>query len=134
PTTKPLRRRCCMNPAMRMVTDEAGNDMSGRLADEAARHFAAHRADIAFGLEEADKRRLHGSEIIAGKPDIETYERRSPVESLRDAWNLLEILLAELAHEKSNPGGELRIDAGQASANDRQLALRPGKIEIGIET
>ena len=73
------------------------------------------------------------SRSSAEVPDVETRERRRPVERLGDAGFLFEILLPQLVHEASDLAGQRRLDAGQAGADDRELAFGLGEIDIGVE-
>src|SRR5882672_3713604 len=91
----------------------------------------ARRLDVLLVLEQAAERsaRGFGVEGIAVQP----YERLRPVERLGHPGELAQRLAAQLLHEARDRRGELLAHRGHLAAQDAQLLLEPGMLDVEIQ-
>ena len=65
--------------------------------------------------------------------DLEAGEGGRPVERFGDAWNLLQVFLAQHSDHARDLKGEIRVEVGLAVEQNGRFAIDVGKIEIVIE-
>src|ERR1700722_10677475 len=65
--------------------------------------------------------------------NIKAGEGGGPVERFGDAWNLLQVFLAQHPDHARDLEGEIRVEVGLAVEQNRRLAIDVGEIEIVIE-
>ena len=104
-----------------------------RLADEPARRLRADRGAVFAGLQERDQRRVHNLRVVMQILDLEAGEGGRPVERFGDAWNFLQVFLAQHSDHARDLKREIRVEVGLAVEQDRRFAVDVGKIEIVIE-
>src|SRR3984957_14979919 len=146
PMTKPASRKVTTNPARRLriagpgpgpSTAKPSAPITRRLscdpAQEPARRLRADRGAVLSGLQERDQRCVHDLRVVMEILDLEAGEGGRPIERFRDAWNLLQLFLAQHSDHARDLKGKIRVEAGLAVEQDRRLAIDVRKIEIVIK-
>src|SRR5271155_3901908 len=125
-TTKPARRRHIAGPGPEPSKAKASAPITRRLscdlADEPARRLRTDGGAVLAGLEQRDQRRVDDLRLLPQVLDAESGERRRPVERLGDAWNLLQVLLAQESDHSGDLHGEIGVESGLAGEEERRLA------------
>ena len=110
-----------------------GRRSSRHLAEEPLGHLAGHPRAVLMGLQQAHHGFVDGFRLLPQLVDVEARERRRPVERLRDAGHLAQVLLADRRDHARDLQGQRDIDAGRARQDDLRLAIDLGEIDVVIE-
>src|SRR5204862_3986663 len=106
---------------------------SGDLAEEPVRHLASEARPVLMRLQQTYQRLVYGLRLLPQIVNLEPGERRRPVQGLRDARHLAQVLLAHGRDQARDLLGEGDIDVGQPRGDDACLALDIGEIDIVVE-